>query len=55
MSENRLRWFDHVHRRPLDATVTRTDCLEVKCISRGRARFKKTWIETARTYRRHLI
>lgn len=29
MRENRLRWFGHVRRRPVDATVRTIDRLEI--------------------------
>lgn len=45
---NHLRWFGHVWRRLINATVRRIYCLKVTGISRGRGRFKKTWLETVR-------
>jgi Reverse transcriptase (RNA-dependent DNA polymerase) len=47
MRETRLRWFGHVHRRPLDAPVRRVENKEsFNQIKRGRGRPKKTWKET---------
>lgn len=48
MRENRVRWFDHVQRRFIDATVRRIDRLEVTGASRGGGRRKKTWKELVR-------
>lgn len=48
MSETLLRWFDYVQRRSLDETVRTNDSLEVICISSGKGRLKKPWVETVR-------
>lgn len=48
MRENCLRWFGHLDRRPIDATIRRTDFLEVTGTSGLRGRPKNTWIETVR-------
>jgi len=42
MVENRLRWFGHVERRPVDVVVRRVDQMEESQIKRGRGRPKKT-------------
>ena len=34
--ENRLRWFGHVERRPVDAVVRRVDQIEESQVKRGR-------------------
>ena len=44
--ENRLRWFGHVERRPVDAVVRRVDQMEDSHVKRGRPR--KTIRETIR-------
>ena len=36
MVENRLRWFGHVERRPVNAVVRRVDQMEESQIKRGR-------------------
>jgi len=46
--ENRLRWFGHVERRPVDAVVRRVDQMEESRVKRGRGRPKKTIRETIR-------
>jgi len=46
--ENRLRWFGHVERRPVDAVVRRVDQMEESQVKRGRGRPKKTIRETIR-------
>ncbi|KAH1265396.1 Ribosome biogenesis protein WDR12 [Glycine soja] len=42
MVENRLRWFGHVERRPVDSVVRRVDQMERRQIIRDRGRPKKT-------------
>ncbi|GLS47117.1 hypothetical protein GCM10007884_51210 [Methylobacterium brachythecii] len=42
MRENRLRWFGHVQRRPLDAPVRKCEVLIPDCNTRGRGRPKLT-------------
>ncbi|KAL5141886.1 hypothetical protein HKD37_09G025150 [Glycine soja] len=42
MVENRLRWFGHVERRPVDSVVRRVDQMEKRQTIRGRGRPKKT-------------
>jgi hypothetical protein len=46
--ENRLRWFGHIERRPVDAVVRRIDQMEESHVKRGRGRPKKTIRETIR-------
>ncbi|KAL6532781.1 hypothetical protein OROGR_013741 [Orobanche gracilis] len=45
MMENRLRWFGHVRRRPVDAPVRRLESWWTINIVKGRGRPKKTWIK----------
>ena len=45
MRENRLRWFGHIQRKPLDAPVRKSDLLTIHGNARGRGRPKPTWIE----------
>jgi hypothetical protein len=47
MVENRLRWFGHVERRPVDVVVRRADQM-VSQIRRGRGRPRKTIREAIR-------
>jgi len=48
MVENRLRWFGHVERRPIDSVVRRVDQMEDSQITRGRGRPRQTIRETIR-------
>ncbi|XP_050137092.1 uncharacterized protein LOC126612666 [Malus sylvestris] len=48
MRENRLRWFGHVQRRPIDASVRRCDYGTEVRGRRGRGRPRKTLEETLR-------
>jgi len=45
---NRLRWFWHVERKPVDSVVRRVDQMEGSQITRGRGRPRKTIRETIR-------
>ncbi|KAL6572444.1 hypothetical protein OROMI_013402 [Orobanche minor] len=45
MMENRLRWFGHVRRRPVDAPVRRLESCGTSNIVKGRGRPKRTWIK----------
>ncbi|KAL6542551.1 hypothetical protein OROMI_024153 [Orobanche minor] len=45
MMENRLRWFGHVRRRPVDAPVRMLESWGTNNIVKGRGRPKKTWIK----------
>jgi len=42
MVEARLRWFEHVERRHVNAVVRRVDQMEGTQITRGRGRPRKT-------------
>jgi len=42
MVENRVMWFGHVERRPIDFVVRRVDQMEDGQITRGRGRPRKT-------------
>ena len=44
MRENRLRWFEHVQRKPIEAPVRRIETIIVEG-KRSRGRPKKTWVE----------
>ena len=44
MRENRLRWFGHVQRKPIEAPVRRIETIIVEG-KRSRGRPKKTWVE----------
>jgi len=46
--ENRLRWFGHVERRPINVVVRRVDQMEESQVKRGRGRPKKTIREAIR-------
>ena len=46
MVENRLRWFGHVERRPVDAVVRRVHQMEESQVKRGRGRPRKIIRET---------
>ena len=45
MRETRLRWFGHVRRRPMDASVRRCEGIECLDYRRSRGRPKKSWSE----------
>ncbi|KAL6564597.1 hypothetical protein OROMI_016047 [Orobanche minor] len=45
MMENRLRWFGHVRRRPVDAPVRRLESWGTSNIVKGRGKPKRTWIK----------
>ena len=40
--ENRLRWFDHVRRRPTDVSVQRVEHINLWQVKRAQERPKKT-------------
>jgi len=46
--ENRLRWFGHVERRPVDTVVRRVDQMKESQVKRSRGRPRKTIRETIR-------
>ena len=41
MRENRLRWFGHVRRRPIDAPVRRVEHINLEQVKRARGKLKK--------------
>ncbi|KAJ7976901.1 Retrovirus-related Pol polyprotein LINE-1 [Quillaja saponaria] len=43
MRENRLRWFGHIQRRPMDAVVKQGDMVQVPGVRQGNGRPKLTW------------
>lgn len=44
----RMKWFEHVKRRYLDAHVTRCERLNIVGLRRGKERPKKNWRELIR-------
>ena len=42
MTENHLRWFGHVQRRPQEALVRRVDCMILSLGKRRRGKPKRT-------------
>jgi len=48
MREARLRWFEHIRRRPMNTPVRRCEMIEYPEYSRGRGRPKKSWSEVIR-------
>jgi hypothetical protein len=46
--ENKLRLFEHVERRPVDAVVRRVDQMEESQVNSGRGRRRKAIRETIR-------
>ena len=45
MRKNRLRWFSHIQRRPINAPVWKSDAIHFEGNARGRGRPKLTWVE----------
>ena len=45
MRENRLWWFGHIQRKPLDALIRKNDLLTIHGNAKDRGRPKLTWIE----------
>lgn len=43
LTENRLRWYGHVQRTPLEALVRRVGNMVFSHVKRGRERAKRTW------------
>ncbi|KAK9756043.1 hypothetical protein RND81_01G069300 [Saponaria officinalis] len=43
MMENRLRWFGHVRRRPMEAPVRRLETWDTERVPKGKGRPKLTW------------
>ena len=48
MRECRLRWFEHVQRRPKDALVRRTENLIIGDLVKRRGRPLRTWMQVIR-------
>ncbi|XP_070025956.1 uncharacterized protein [Nicotiana sylvestris] len=48
MRESRLRWFEHVKRRSIDAPVRRCERLTMAGLRRGRGRPKMYWGDVIR-------
>ena len=42
LRENRLRWFGHVSRRPIDAPVRKVEMININGSRKGRGRPKKS-------------
>ena len=42
MRENRLRWFDHIGRRPMDAPIRRVEKIDIEQDKKLRGRLKMT-------------
>ena len=41
--KNRLRWFDHVRRRPTSVPVQQVERIKLGQVKRAQGRPKKTW------------
>ena len=50
MRENRLRCFDHIRRRPMDAPVRRVEKIDIEQGKKLRGRLKMTWMEVIKKY-----
>jgi len=48
MRDARLRWYDHIRRRPMDLPVRRCETIECLNYKRNRGRSKKSWSEVIR-------
>lgn len=48
MRETRFRWFSHVKRRSVNASVRRWERINIPACKRGRGRLKKSLDETIR-------
>ena len=48
MRENRLRWFDHVRRKRIDAPVWLVELINLWQVKRAKGRPKKIWMEVIR-------
>ena len=46
--KNRLRWFGHVRRSPIDAPVRRVERINLGQVKRAQGRLKKIWMEVIR-------
>ena len=45
MRENHLRWFDHIGRKPIDASIRRVEKIDIEQGKKLRERSKMTWLE----------
>ena len=45
MRENRLRWFDHIQRRPINALVRKSNDIHIEDNARGLGRPKIIWVK----------
>ena len=45
MRENRLQWFGHIQRRPINAPVRRSGAIHIDGNAKGRGRPNLTWVE----------
>ena len=45
MRENRLQWFCHIQRRPINVPIRKNDIIHIESNARGRGRPKLTWVE----------
>ena len=50
MRENRLRWFGHVERRPIDAPVRRVEKIDIEQSKKLRGRPKMNWMKVVKKY-----
>ena len=50
MRENRLQWFGHVGRRPIDAPVKRVEKIDIEQDKKLKGRPKMTWLEVVTKY-----
>ena len=48
MRECRLRWFEHVRRKPLSAPVRMSEVTDTIVVKRGRGRPLKSWMQVIR-------
>ena len=59
MRETKHKWFGHIRRRGINASVRRCEMIDIPDCKRGRGRPKKNWNEVSRedkricAYRRH--
>ena len=50
MKENRLRWFDHIGRRPMDAPDRKVEKIDIEQDKKLKGRPKMTWLEVVTKY-----
>ena len=48
MRENRLRWFDHIRRKQMDALVRRVEKIDIVQGKKLKERPKMTWMEVVK-------